>query len=225
MFKNIPTGTKQILIAVLPLVVVSILIIVVGKFGLSKISEVRSALTKAQGDRTLLTQKSNTLRTVLSSARDVADVALITLPETNPALAVVSQIKLVASENSVLISGVKSGSEVADKTGLSRSDISFNISGPRVSVLAFIKAIQNIAPIIVVDKIKISENGGLVDSSISVKSFWSPLPTKLPSLTTQITDLTPAEKQLITDMGSLRKPVFVIVPPSTGAGKTDPFSP
>ncbi|QQG41384.1 MAG: hypothetical protein HYV90_04470 [Candidatus Woesebacteria bacterium] len=225
MFKNIPTGTKQILVAVLPLLAVSILIVVVGKFGLSKISEVRTALTKAQADKVLLTQKFNILRTVLVSVGDAADVSLMALPQTNPALAVASQIKLVASENSVLISGVKSGSEVADKTGLSRSDISFNISGSRTGVLAFIKGIQNIAPLIVVDKIKISENNGVVDSSISIKSFWSPLPTKLPSITTQVADLSAAEKQLITDMGSLRKPVFVVVPPSTGAGKTDPFSP
>ena len=225
MFKNLSTGTKQITVAVFPLLAVIILFIIVGKFGLSKISEVRAGLAKAQKDRTILTQKTDILRTVSASVGESANAALGVLPESNPSLAVVSQIKLLALENSVLVSGIKSGPEIADKTGLLRTDISFDIIAPRDQMIAFIKATGNIAPVIVVDKIKLSENGGVERAAISVKSFWSPLPTKLPLLTTEITNLTEAEKQLITDMGSLRKPVFVIVPPSTGTGRTDPFSP
>ena len=72
MFKNLSTGTKQITVAVFPLLAVIILFIIVGKFGLSKISEVRAGLAKAQKDRTILTQKTDILRTVSASVGESA---------------------------------------------------------------------------------------------------------------------------------------------------------
>lgn len=210
---------------VIPLFAVTVLSILVGVFGLSKISEGRSSLAKVQKDQVFLTQKLDILRTVASYATESTDGVLGALPNSNPSIAVISQIKSLAQENSVLISGIKSGPEILEKSGLSRVDVTFDISAPREKSVVFLRAIETVAPIMIVDKIRLREESDLEKSTIIVKAFWSPLPSKLPSITTQINDLTAAEKQVTVEIGNLRKPNLVQVTPSQEVGRADPFSP
>ena len=91
-------------------------------------------------------------------------------------------------------------------------------------MLEFLKSIDTIAPITLVDKIKINEVGGTTRAEVSVKSFFAALPTKLPSLTEPLRDLTEAERETLSKISALTQPPFTDIPPSQGEGKIDPFA-
>lgn len=224
MFNKIPENIKTIGRSTLPLAVIIILFIAVGKFGFSRISELRGRIAQAQRDQTVLTQKLNILKSISETVTSGSPMALTALPSTNPSLITTSQLKSLASIQEVVISGIKGSGEVKDNSGLSRVNISFEATGGRAQIIAFLKSIGTIAPITLVDKVKITEAGGAVRADVSVKSFWAALPTKLPTLTEPITDLTANETETLTAVTGLTQPSLIEIPVSEG-GKADPFSP
>jgi Tfp pilus assembly protein PilO len=223
MFKNIPENIKLMLRSTLPLFVVIILFVMVAKFGFGKISGLRQEIARSQKDSVILSQKLDLLRTVAETVSTGSQVAIVTLPATNPSLTVSSQLKNLAFQNSVVITNLKSGSEVQDPSGLSRVNVSFDVIGGRTQIIGFIKSIEKIAPITMVDKIKLTESSAETRANVSVKSFWAPLPTKLPALTDQISDLTPDELNTLNEISKFIQPTFTEVPASETEGKADPF--
>jgi hypothetical protein len=198
---------------------------VVGNFGISKVLELRGQIDAAQTQKNVLTQKLDILQNVNSTLGTAPDLATSALPAGNPSLLTISQLKTLAITNGIILTGIKAGTEIADPSGLSRNDVSFEATGTREQVLAFLKGINTFAPINVVDTIKMNEQSGLTKATTTVKSFWSPLPTKLPSVTQAISDLTPDERVILSSVTSLTQPTFLALPPANTAGKTDPFSP
>lgn len=223
--KGLTESSKMQLMAFGPLVAVILLTYFVWSFGYSKVSEIRRNIKKAQSDQTILNQKLGTLTNVPENVILGAQNATIAFPESNPSVVLLSQIRSLSQANSVRIGNIKSGSEVADSSGLQRVDVSFDITGGRGEVIQTILDIQNLAPITVLDKVKINETGGLARSTVSVKSFWAPLPTKLPALTEKVTDLNANEVNLLELINGLRMPDFSTITASDGAGKSDPFTP
>ncbi len=225
MFKKLPENVRLILNSLVPLIIVLVLFVLIGQFAFGKISEVRNKITKSQKDQLILVQKLDLLKTLGSTASSSIESVSNALPETNPSLAVISQIKNLAVQNGVVVANVKGGAEVKDNSGLSRADISFEVFGPRIQIILLAKTVSQIAPVTLMDKIKISENAGSARANISVRSFWAPFPTKLPALTEAITDLTADEKKTLGLTVNLIQPQFTEFPPSEGGGKADPFSP
>jgi len=223
MFKNLPDNVRIALSAFLPMLAILILSYIVGSFGLSKISTLNKSITKAEKDKVVLTQKLSILRGLQPSTLQGASVAVVALPESNPSIITVSQIKALAVRNGVIISNIKSGGEVSDPSGLSRVDINFDITGTRSDVVKTILDVPTLAPITLVDKAKLNETNQNVRASINVKSFWAPLPTQLPALTEQIVDLTDKERESLTILETLTMPEFGAVVAADGVGKTDPF--
>lgn len=223
--KKIPENVMMVLKAVLPLVVVAILFVVVGQFGFGKISEVRDQIGSAQNDQKILSQKLEVLRNVAATGAQSSNLAVMALPDSNSSLSVIAQIKVLAGREGLTISEIKSGSPAVGTKGLSAVSISFNVAGTRAQIESFITGIGTIAPISIVDKIKMSESTpGTTLASLNIKSFWAPFPTKIPAVTTALTDLTPAEQQILQGLGGLIQPVFSQVVANQG-GKTDPFAP
>jgi Tfp pilus assembly protein PilO len=219
--KNVLTVIK----AVIPFIVVIILFAIVGNFGFGKITEIRDQITAIQSEQKVLTQKLDILKNIQSSGAQSSNLAATALPDSNSSLSVISQIKSLSGQTGVGLSGVKAGSPAVDTTGLSSINISFNLAGSRTQVEQFVNMVSSFAPISIVDKIKISESApGVALANITVKSFWSPFPTKVPAVTSAIIDLTPAEKQILQSLGSLTQPMFVSIQAGQG-GKSDPFSP
>jgi hypothetical protein len=144
------------------------------------------------------------------------------MPENNSALVVLTQLKILSGVRGVFLGNVKSGAEVKDESGLSRVDITFDSRGTKESVMAFLKDTKNLAPIVKLNKIKISQALGETLATVSVMAFWSELPKTIPSVTEGISDLTPAERATLTEIGGLIQPIFTELPAIEG-GKEDPF--
>lgn len=208
-----------------PLIVSLILIFIVGQFGFSKISDVRAQVSSATRDQNVLNQKLSLLQTLAPSLSGSSNAATSALPDKNTSLAVISQVRGLGTANGVVISGIKGGAEAKDNTGLSRVDIAFEAGGTYPALITFLTSIEKVAPITLVSKIKLSEIGGAAKANVTVSSFWSAFPTKLPATTDQITDLTSDEKNTINKVGSLIQPQFQEIPPAGSGGKADPFAP
>lgn len=222
---KIPENVIIVAKAVLPFLVVMILFIFVGQFGFGKIAGIREEVATAENEQNILTQKLDILKSIQSTGAGSSNLAVTALPDANPALSVISQIKILAGSSGVTLSEVKAGASTLDTTGLSATGVSFNVAGSEAQVQSFINSISSFAPISIVDKIKISESTpGVSLANVSVKSFWAPFPTKVPAITTAITDLTATEKQTLQGLSSLKQPVFVAIQAAPG-GRADPFSP
>lgn len=221
--RKIPRNIELALKTFLPLLGLVILSVFVVKFGIGKISEVRTKIAQAKSDSGVLENKLSLLRELSSSVGTSSNLALTALPSENPVLLVLSQLKLVASQNGVLVENIKSGGASKDETGLDRVDLTFDVEGVRPQVILFLSSIAQIAPISLVDRVKLNETQGTTRATVTVRAFWSDLPTKLPEVTKQLTDLTPDEKKILVSVANLIQPQFVKIPATSGAGKTDPF--
>lgn len=223
MFKNIPDNVKLILSSVGPLIIVIILFFVVGNFGVSRIKLQRSQIKEEENAKQILTQKLNLLQSVSGTVAADSGFSIAAIPDKNPALVVIYQLRVAGARNGIVLSNIKSGGENKDNSGLSRVDISFDIIGPKTQVISFLKSIETITPITNLVKVQINEAGGITRTTANVNSFFAPLPTKLPSLTQPIGDLTQAEKQTLIDISGFVQAPFSSLPPAPG-GRVDPFS-
>lgn len=223
LLKKLPEGVRQTLIASLPLTIVIILFLVVGNFGISKVLEVRDQIKIAQANEATISQKLNLLQTISGAAATGAISATAALPDSNPSLTVISQLKFIAAQSGVVLSSIKSSVGPLNSAGLTEADISFTADGASFQIFGFLDGTAQIAPITIVDKVKMVESAGAVRADINVKSFWAPLPKTIPNITQPITDLSANEKLTLTKINALIQPTFVQVTPSQGGVNTTPF--
>ncbi len=211
-------------LAILPTLGVIVVSIFVVPFGISQVTGIREKISQEQVNQNILSQKLNTLTSVSDVASSQSSVVTIAVPDSNTALITLSQMKILASDNGLTLSGVKGGAEIKDKTGLSRVDVSFDLNGPRPQIFAFLAAVNGVSPVTVVSKIKMNESGSSALANVTVRSFWSPFPTKLPAVTEPETGLTADEKNTVTKVSALKQPIFSEVPASEVLGRSDPFT-
>jgi len=215
---------KKITLTILPLVVAIILFISVGIFGISKITGEMSAVKSAENDQTTLTQKLNLLQTLSQTAAGGESAVTFALPDTNPTLIVLSQLESLAGTNGVVLSKIGSGEETVDDLGLNETPISFDVDGTKPQIISFLTGTLSIAPIIILDNINISQGDAGMKAEVTARSFWSPLPQTIPSLTQPVTDLTDAEKETLTKITSLQQPVSLNIP-QEGSQSAEPINP
>lgn len=216
---------KIIIASSAPFAIVLILFLVVGNFGIAKVREIGGQVNQATHNKNVLTQKLDVLQTVNQTLGDAPNLATTALPSSNSVLLSISQLKNLAFANALVLSNIKAGGESKDPTGLSRVDVSFDVSGTRPQIITFLKTIPGIAPITLIDAVKLNESGGVAQGTITVKTFWSPLPATLPSVTSAVSDLSADEKKILLSVSSLTQPAFLVLPPPSTGGKTNPFSP
>lgn len=209
-----------------PLVLILILGFFVVKFTLAKVGEQSVQIKKLEKDNTTLTQKIRILSAAGLDSENDANLVTIVLPESNSSLVVVSQLRLKALEMSLLVDSLKVGAEIKDPSGLSRSDVSFEITGPKPQIIDYLNSLSQIAPIVIVDKVKLSESEGIARASVGVKAFWSALPKTLPSVSESLKDLTEAEYEFLIELDKLQKPQFSsdYIESNEGDGRGNPFA-
>lgn len=224
MFTGIPKEIQAFALSAGPLLAAIVLFIAVGNFGISKISDVRSQLAKAQADKNIYSQKANLLQSLGSTVLTSSETAAVALPDSNTALAVLSQLKSLGASNGVAISNIKTSAAFKDLSGLSRVDVTFDALGTNPQIIGYLSSVSTIAPISVVDKVKINTSGGVTTANVTVKSFWAALPATLPQLNQTLTGLTPEEQDTLNTVNTLVPPIFSQLQP-TSAGRADPFTP
>lgn len=202
--KGIPENIKQTAVAAIPLLVVIILFVLVGNFGISKVKNIQAEVKTAENSEKTLTQKLDLLKT-LSGEVSKTDLVNSAIPGSNPSLAVIGQLKNVAIINTVILSSIKANSG-SDPSGLNTVSISFSAMSARSQIFSFLNDLSKVAPIITITSVKISELAGATDADIAVKTYWAELPKTIPSVTTPISDLTAEEKKILSEVSGLTQP-------------------
>jgi len=194
----------------LPLAIVVILFILVANFGLPKIADVRNQVSTAQNLKTSLTQKLGVLQSFSQNpAVNNVSAASIALPSSDPSPIIVSQLRNATSCCAVTLADVKAGSSALGSSTLSTVGTTFQVVGTRSGVIDYLHYIQTIAPISIVNSVRISESAGVDTANVIMVSFWAPFPKVIPSISQPITNLTNSEIAVLNQVASLVQPTVV----------------
>lgn len=225
--KKIPENVMLVVKALLPLFVIVILYIIFGNLIFSKMVQINNQITQARTDQTVLIQKLDLLRNVAVTGERDSNSTTLALPSENPLLAALSQLKNSAAGLGLILNAVDakvSTSSTADQN-ISSVSIGFKVIGDVHAIETFLTGIRILAPIITINSVKVVDNGGIYTGEIAVNSYWAGLPTELPTNVEDFQDLTQDERSILEVVNNLTKPSYVSLPPSSAAGKSDPFSP
>ena len=218
----IPPNIQILIYPSLILTALAILSFVVINFGLAQISKQSQAVSEAKVNEKILAEKEATLTEISATvAKEAASVSLA-LPEENPALAILSQLKLLALSKTIVLSNIKVGVG-SQEENLLRVNISFNANGQDINVLDFLSSIKNISPITTIEKIKMSQVSGVLSADTNVRGYWSLLPKTLPKVTEPVTNLSEPERNLLEKVMALTPPSFTQVTPSAPSIRDNPF--
>jgi len=223
LLKNLPENIKRAVSAGAPLLIVIVLFVIVGKFGVPKVLELRSEVKAAQKTEEKLTQKLNLLQTLSSDVALKANIVSSALPDSNPALAVMSQLKNLALNQGVVLSVMKSSAGTGNSAGLNEVNISFTLDGARPQINSYLAEIAKIAPITTVRKIAIIESAGGTSADIGVVTYWAEFPKTIPAVTEAITDFTSEDKKILSNISALIQPSSMEVAPFGGEINPNPF--
>jgi len=223
---KIPENIQIIIKSIVPLVIIVILFVILGQIGFGKISAIRTQISGAESDQSVLTQKLNLLRTVSVSGAQNSNIATNSLPDSNASLSVISQLKTLAVNSGLIVTSIKSGTVDSDTDNINDMDIDIGVTGNSINQIeSFLSGISTFAPITTLDSVKLSGSTGLISGDIFAKSYWSPFPTELPATIEEFSDLTPQDKQTLQNLSNLTQPIFLSLPPANTTNvKANPFS-
>lgn len=205
------------------LVALAILSFISYRIAYSKISTQREEVAVAKETEKVLSDKQKVLTQVDANIGSYVNSVAASVPEKNPVLMMISQLKSLAGTRSITINNLKGGSEVNSQESIPVVALDFEVGGSLDSVLDFLKSFETVAPLSTIDQLKIAQSAGNAQTEVSLKLYFSPFPQKFPALTEPITELTADEKELLAKLQQLKLPSFVNLAPQTPSLRTTPF--
>jgi Tfp pilus assembly protein PilO len=203
---------------------VSIILFVFGaRTGIAKISEQSSTLNEARKTQGVLQQKERLLRQIETEVSSQVDVLANVVPEKNPALIMISQLKNLALVSGVTITTFKIGAQ-NDAGMVSFVDLSYDADGALTSIIPFLNTVKTLAPISTIDTAKINQQAGAASANVRIRVYFAGYPTKLPSLTEVVNELTDEEEGLLDTLSGLTLPVFSTLNPQEPTVRENPFN-
>ena len=218
--------TPNIRVFIPPLLFLGILIIIsilAARVGFARIGSQREELAGARRNENILSQKESVLRELQTDVPGYAQTAATVLPEKNPALILISQLKTLSAPQGLILGNFKVGSEIGGEGAIATVDVTFAVDGSFAQVVEFIGAIARIAPLSNLEKAKINQSLGAARADVTVRAFFSPFPQQLPALTEPQRNLTDEEKDTLSRLASLTLPPFIELAPLPGVIRENPF--
>jgi hypothetical protein len=220
---KIPFGINAILIPLGTLLVVIFIIIFAVKIGMAQIRERRIKLNLSQKNESILTVKKNLLESVSADITNQANFAVAGLPSQNSSLLALSQIRSLAGSYGLSLSNIKVSSGGGSGSNLNSAEIIFDAEGSLNSLVFLVASLNNIAPISKVTKANLAFLGDLTRATLSVRTFWSAFPTKIPAVLDPATSLTEPEKKLLQTISGYTMPAFINLVPTNPMLRSNPF--
>lgn len=219
----IPPKIRLLLTPVGFLIVLVFLFIVLARVAVVRISDQRARLGESRKTENVLESKLSTLNAVQGEAIDLANLTVAALPQDNPALSVVSQIKNLSASLGLTLRNLKVGGEMGEGS-LFREEIVFDLAGPLSQIVEFLNTLKTLAPITTLQKIEFSQTQGISLATVTIRSYWAAFPTSLPEISDPTPSLTDEEREMISQLSSLGAPAFIEVTPSEPTVRGDPFN-
>jgi len=220
----LPPNMEVMAVPLVLLIVLLFLFIFAAKIGLSRLNSQKQKLAVTRREELVFRQKQEILQEVQEEVLSLADLSATAVPDKNPALAVISQLRNFASSKGVILSNLQVASRGKVGKGLSRVEVGFEAEGDFSAVINFLEEIGKTAPISRVEGVEINQSAGTTRATVSLASFWAPFPEKLPPLTEPVKDLSAEELDLVRSLSELTPPLFLEITPSVPSARTDPFA-
>ena len=222
---NLPPDIKIIIVPIASLLALLVLGYLLLSLGLTKILDQQKQIGDMEKEVTVLDQKSTILSNITPTIAQNANQFSFALPAEDPAPMVFSQFKVLASTTGVAV-GSLSSHPVTKADTLPETNIIVEVTGPLPGVFSFLTGLKDIAPLVVVDSVTLSQdkdsNGMIAD--ITVNSFWSAYPATIPASSDPITDLSSSEKDMITEIATYKTPEFTeLTPTEPSSSRSNPF--
>ena len=204
--------------------ILSVLLYISLTTGVKKITKQRREIKSLEKTVNVLTEKVKDLKGFSLKYGSLYQGALVALPTQPSVLIAYSQLKRAASDNNIILDDVRLGSR-GGKTlkGLVQDGISFSAVGSFDDVISFFRAMNNLAPVILIDSIDVNASGGELAVDVKISSFWALPSEKIPSITSPISSITKEESLLLDDASSLKPPSMNNITPQNASGRTNPF--
>lgn len=204
--------------------------IIAGKIVINNVSSLTQQISDNKGMENQLSAKLTSLKTLNSpQTGDQLKALELDLPEVNPVFEAMSKIQSVGINKDLVIGNFNSSNITSGKDNpVSTSEIDFTAEGTYAGLLAFISTLKDYFPITRFDSIKIlNQNSNGISNyklSAAVSTYWSALPSLLPSIETPVTELTSAEQTQVLKIRSLQAVNLVSTATASATmGKTNPF--
>lgn len=221
--KKVPENVLLVIKAIIPLSVIILLFIVMAQIGLGKIGQIRGEISQARQDKAILAEKLDLLRAVAATGVIDSNIVTNSLPESNPSLITMSQLKNLAASNNLILKSLKSASNTTADSDINTVSVGFTILGEKSAMEKFLTDLKSFAPITVLDSVKITPQGTNYLGAIIVKTYWAPLPTQLPTNVEGFQELSEQEKAVLSQLSTLVQPQFITLPPPAADSLLDPF--
>lgn len=212
---------KPVLILVVVLVLISLSVVL----GLRNISSVRSTLDKNRSTESSLLKKVSALQTVNNVLSGDITFLDIVLPSRGSVLYALSQVRSQAVNSNLTVSNLKTGNIIPESSGVMKSTVSFEISGQESDVFSFLGSVDQMLPLMNIEKVSFSNVSGLLTANVSLNVYSAELPKTIPSVTGTVAELSNQEVQLLNELSSYKMPLFVEPQINQSLNqKTDPFN-
>ena len=173
----------------------------------------------------VLEDKEAILRGSEVNVETLTDESVLALPEKTSALTMLSQLKVLASDNNLVFVKNTISSETAFTEDIHAVNASISVEADQIEDLSnFLAEIDNLAPLSRVERVGVKEERNKIAATVELSVFWSPFPKQLPALDAPISSLSANEQKLLTEISTLKAPEFVVVAPSNPEARENPFN-
>ena len=195
------------------------------RYGISKISEQQKEIKKYKTQVSILSEKIEVLENVESELPDITSNLVNALPLEDSSLLMLYQLKNVAGQNGVVLSGLDFNAGESEESGsLRTTKFSFTASINLSGSTNIITALENYSPIVIYDSFDIVKEGSVINTDVDARTYWSPAPDKIPPVTDKIKLLTEADQAIVSGVDSLIKPTLFTSDATSDPGRIDPFT-
>lgn len=216
------SGYKFVLIPVLSLLAVIVLGYITYSIASKRISEQLSEITIQEKEVAVLSDKVAILNEETDILNTYHGSALGVLPEKNPILFVLYNIKQSALATTTRIEEIKVGSVTENDSGTSVSLV-FTAVGELNALLNLIEDLRSGTPLTTVTKTAFEVSGEVASVEVTSSTHFSKLPEKLPAITSPIAKLSKAELDAFSSFELTNNQDFNLTP-QRGDSTRDPFS-
>lgn len=214
--------------SILPTIIILLVLLVVGfnliRIGWGQISKQALRLKNLRHEETVLIEKQSVLSEIQEDILAQADMALQVLPDQNPSLAIISQIKSLAFERGISLTKISSGAETEPENGFSKVDIAVEMQAIPSTIMDFIVTLKKIAPLVNVSKVNLTGSEGSTQATLTITGYWSQLPSEIASVSDPINSLTAEETDLLNEFSGRIFPTFVVNAPEAPTLRESPFN-
>ncbi|OGM18454.1 hypothetical protein A2686_02510 [Candidatus Woesebacteria bacterium RIFCSPHIGHO2_01_FULL_38_10] len=227
-FKKVNTSFSLVFLPLVAIIVFSLLLLNLGKEGYLKFSKVLSDYRGAKYSETIFQEKKEGLIKVRQEALEKSDLTLVALPERNPAAIIVSILRSLLQEQSLVIGSIEL-KVVTEKDNIKTSELKLEMTDSKenlLNVINFFKSLDQITPVVSLGEVELIGSDEQLRYGLKLNIFWSELPKELSPISQPIESLTREEQELIAKLSNFKSPGLVNfdLAPSQNLERQNPFN-